>query len=358
MKKRLPILLFIFFFISKIPAQELHHVLGEILVQINPKADIKDIARQLNYFKNKPTKIKIKKELSAPMHIWLLEFDYANINENHFLNKIINLNDVRNAQLNRLVKMRQNIPNDPNFDLQWMWLNTGQNGGLPDADIDADLAWDITTGGQTMDGHEIVVCIIEGCNRDHPDLQGNLWFNEQEIPGNNMDDDGNGYVDDYNGWNITSNNDFINSENHGTITSGMVGAKGNNGLLITGINWDVKIMHVDYNSFSEADAVEAYTYPLIMRRLYNQTGGEQGAFVVATNLSAGIDGGDPADSPLWCAIYDTLGTAGILNCAATTNDDVNVDIVGDIPTACSSEYLIAVTSTDDNDMRTSGGYGI
>ena len=44
---------------------------------------------------------------------------------------------------------------------------------------------------------------------------------------------------------------------------------------------------------------------------------------MATNSSWGIDNADPEDYPLWCNFYDTLGTAGILSCAATANNDVN-----------------------------------
>ncbi len=92
-----------------------------------------------------------------------------------------------------------------------------------------DLAWDITTGGTTAFGDEIVVCVIEGGNLNHPDLVDNKWVNTQEIPGNGLDDDGNGYVDDYNGWNVQSQNDAgVFTGNHGTQVMGMIGAKGNN----------------------------------------------------------------------------------------------------------------------------------
>ena len=75
--------------------------------------------------------------------------------------------------------------------------------------------------------------VVEGANRNHPDLQGNLWVNAAEIPDNGIDDDGNGYIDDYDGWNPVNNTDNIPSESHGTAVSGMIGAKGNNGTIIT-----------------------------------------------------------------------------------------------------------------------------
>ena len=144
---------------------------------------------------------------------------------------------------------------------------------------------------------------------------------------------------------------------HGTEVAGMIGAVGNNGVLVAGANWNVKMMPVKYASTLESDVVAAYTYPLVMRRLYNQSGGTKGAFVVATNASWGVDGGQPANAPIWCALYDTLGTAGILNCGATANNNVNIDVVGDLPTACPSEFLIAVTATNSVDQRTFSGYG-
>ena len=48
---------------------------------------------------------------------------------------------------------------------------------------------------------------------------------------------------------------------------------------------------------------------------------------------------------------------GILSAGATANNNVNIDVVGDLPTGCSSEYMISVTATNDNDVRTFSGYG-
>ena len=45
---------------------------------------------------------------------------------------------------------------------------------------------------------------------DHEDLEGNIWVNEDEIPGNGVDDDNNGYVDDMHGWNFLGNADGTN----------------------------------------------------------------------------------------------------------------------------------------------------
>jgi hypothetical protein len=94
-----------------------------------------------------------------------------------------------------------------------------------------------------------------------------------------------------------------------------------------------------------------------MRKLYNETGGVKGAFVVATNSSWGTDGGQPSEAPLWCAMYDSLGYYGVISCGSTANNNVNIDVVGDLPTACPSDYLISVTATNNQDVRTFSGYG-
>jgi hypothetical protein len=109
---------------------------------------------------------------------------------------------------------------------------------------------------------------------------------------------------------------------------------------------------------TEAQVVEAYTYIFDARKLYNTTNGAQGAFVVSTNSSFGVDLGQPAQYPLWCAMYDSLGTVGILSAGATPNQNWDIDQVGDIPTSCSSIFMIGVTNTTRNDVKaTSAGYG-
>ncbi|MFT5385943.1 MAG: serine protease, partial [Saprospiraceae bacterium] len=66
----------------------------------------------------------------------------------------------------------------------------------------------------------------------------------------------------------------------------------------------------------------------------------------------------PNDAPLWCTFYDEMGEAGITSCGATINGNVDVDIEGDLPTACPSEFLISVTNTDRTDNKVTGaGFG-
>jgi hypothetical protein len=200
-----------------------------------------------------------------------------------------------------------------------------------------------------------------GFNLNHDDIR--FWKNTNEIPNNGIDDDNNGYIDDYHGWNGITQTGVIPLEEHGLNVAGVIGAIGNNNKGISGVNWNVKILPVIawgvYSSLTEDVVIEAYGYVYTMRKLYNETNGLQGAFIVATNSSFGIDNGDPDDFPYWCTMYDKLGSIGILSCAAAPNANVNVDIVGDMPTTCSSEFLISVTNTTSNDFKhAKAGYGV
>lgn len=330
------------------------YVPGEVLVQIDNSSNLNEVIADLKLVNGLPTELNIVKEVSRPVDIWLLSFDESVISHDEMLEALYTNKHILIAQNNHYVQERATTPNDPSFNNQWHHFQSN------DKDIDSDLAWDVTTGGSTANGDVIVVCVIEGLGSDwdHPDLLANHWINTGEIDNNGIDDDGNGYIDDYHGWNSGSNDDNIGSNNHGTGVSGMIGARGNNNNNVAGINWDVKIMQVDMGSLSESNVIAAYTYPLVMRQMYNASGGTEGAFVVATNASWGIDNGNPASFPLWCNFYNTLGQNGILNCGATANANYNIDVTGDMPTGCSSPYMISVTNTTSSDVKaTSAGYG-
>ncbi|HQV50894.1 MAG: S8 family serine peptidase [Flavobacteriales bacterium] len=319
---------------------------GDIMIMLTPGANVNQIVTDLEAIKGIPTGLRVEGIISEPMRAWLLHFDAVDIDQNLMLRELRRHPLVQLAQNNHVVKDRI-VPNDTQYAQQWHHQN-----------IDSETAWDISTGGVTATGDTIVVCIIEDADLPHADLIGNAWFNHAEIPNNSIDDDGNGYVDDFRGWNTPGGNDDVYGGGHGTQVAGMIGASGNNSIGVAGANWNVKMMVVDYGGVQEAAVVAAYTYPWVMRRRYNQSNGAEGAFVVATNASWGVDGGDPADAPLWCAIYDSLGAQGVLNCGATSNSNVNIDVIGDLPTACASDFMISVTATNASDNRTFSGYGL
>ena len=151
-------------------------------------------------------------------------------------------------------------PNDPLRQFQW---------GL--GKIHAYDAWDITTGSPN-----IVIAVIDtGINYNHEDLKdynssARIWKNEDEIPGNGIDDDSNGYKDDYRGWNFVENNNDIWDDDalqkHGTMNAGIIGAWTNTTPArgIAGVDWNAKIMVIkglDSNaSISLSSVVNAIDY--------------------------------------------------------------------------------------------------
>ena len=128
-------------------------------------------------------------------------------------------------------------PNDPLYSRQTYLTH-----------IHAADAWSLTTGSE-----DIVIAVLDsGIDIDHPDLSSAIWQNPAEIPGDKVDNDGNGYVDDIRGWDFINDipdprpkfgGDFLYAGiHHGTLIAGIIAARGNNGLGITGISWKSRIM--------------------------------------------------------------------------------------------------------------------
>ena len=319
------------------------YVENEFIIWLEPGVDASGFAVQSN------AEIEPKRLLSQRLNIWLFETNDRAESHEAKMERLSKNPDVRVIQNNHTnIYLRESIPNDPYYYQQWA-----------PAIIQLPLAWEMfTTGGVTALGDTIVVAVIDGgAYLSHEDLS--FWKNAQETPNNGVDDDGNGYVDDYDGWNAYSHNGSVISNNHGTHVSGIIGAVGNNATGVSGVNWNVKIMPVCGSSGNESVVVEAYSYVLEMRARYNETNGSEGAFVVATNSSFGVDYGKPQNYPIWCAMYDEMGNVGILSCGAGPNLNVNVDVVGDVPSTCPGDYLIGVTNTTSADVKyNSAGYGI
>jgi len=352
--KQLTLLLVLFSYTTILISQtNSRYVSGEIMVQLKSKTDLPILLQSY----------KLTKEhtVSERFNIYLLKFDDKRTTNSAIISTLITNKSVINVQNNHYISLREStetLPNDSLFNDQWSLLNTGQGSGTPGADIDATLAWDITTGGVTALGDTIVVAIIDGgADLNHEDLD--FWKNKNEIPNNNIDDDGNGYVDDYDGWNAYTHSGVIPMHLHGTHVAGIAGAIGNNNIGISGVNWNVKTLPVVGDSKYESIVVEALSYIYVVREQYDQTNGAEGAFVVADNASFGVDGGDPDDFPIWEAMYDSLGQLGILSMGATANHNWNIDSVGDVPTAFETDFMISVTNTTKRDEKyTNAGYGL
>jgi subtilisin family serine protease len=135
------------------------------------------------------------------------------------------------------------IPNDVYFpSYQYSLCNWGQTGGLVDADIDASEAWLTSTGSSNA----VIAILDTGVRYNHPDLKTNIWTNSAEANGTpGVDDDGNGYVDDLHGIDtVEDDSDPLDVHGHGTHVAGIIGAVGNDGYGVAGVNWTTRIMAI------------------------------------------------------------------------------------------------------------------
>jgi len=286
------------------------------------------------------------KPLSADGHSFLLSFK-DEINISMVLKNLRASGQYAMVQADGDIALRSDPPNDNLLNDQW-YLEM----------VKAADAWNLSQGGSTALGDSIVIAVIDnGYDLNHEDLVDNIWVNQADIPGDGIDNDANGYIDDIYGWNFQSDNSDFSKKNHGTSVLGLIGAKGNNGKGITGINWKVKLMPISIDN-KISSLLQAFDYIKEMRRLYNETNGKEGAFIVASTYSGGKNFQWAADNPVWCNMYDQMGEVGVLSIGATTNLNVDVDEFGDMPSTCTSDYLIMVTSTDEIDSKLiSAGYG-
>jgi subtilisin family serine protease len=238
-----------------------------------------------------------------------------------------------------LVLLNLAIPNDPSFGSQFALNNTGQNGGVVDADIDAPEAWNVTTGSSGV----VVGVVDSGVNYTHPDLAANMWHNPGEIPGDGLDNDLNGYVDDIYGWDFANNDsDPRDDEGHGTSVAGIMAAVGNNGIGVAGINWGAKIMALKYarSTFvaSTADVTEAVNYATMMRTQY-------GVNVRALNNSYGVFGYSQALSDA----IEASGEAGIMFVASAGNSSSDNDLGPQYPANFQLENVLSIAATNFRD---------
>jgi len=228
--------------------------------------------------------------------------------------------------------------NDPFFSSEGTWGQDYEDlWGLHRIDIEE--AWDTSVGSD-----EIIVAIIDtGVDIDHPDIEDNIWINEEELNGEQgRDDDDNGKVDDVYGWNFVSdNNNPADRNGHGTHCAGTVAATGNNELGIVGVSWNTKIMALKGLN----DEGKGYTNGLAAAIRYAAVNGAQ----VLSN-SWGFYGWSNTLADAVDYAHD-LGSTII---AAAGNSDTRVEHHGisNIP------RVIAVGAIDANDMKASfSNYG-
>jgi len=252
--------------------------------------------------------------------------------------------DVIAAEPNYLFELRSAptvIPNDPRFVDQ---VALGR--------IGATNAWALTTG----DTNVVVAVLDTGIRYTHEDISANMWRNPGEIPGNGIDDDGNGYIDDVYGIDpVDQDSDPMDQPvgflYHGTACASIIGAVGNNGHGLAGVNWGVRLMAVRVaaasNFISSAWAAEGFEYVLMMKN--------GGVNVRVTSNSYGLD--DAPSQTLRDALQ-ALGGAGVISVFAAGNATKNVDISCDYPACFHLPSMINVAATDTADVLASfSNYG-
>jgi subtilisin family serine protease len=235
-------------------------------------------------------------------------------------------------------------PNDPYYGNGALWHlhNTGQSGGVVDADIDGPEAWDTISSAT-----DVIIAVVDtGIRYTHEDLAANMWRNPGETAGNGVDDDGNGFVDDIHGINAAANNgnpaDLIG---HGTRVAGLAGAVGNNGLGVIGVPWRVQLMacrfYDDDGVGSVSDAIQGIDYARANGvKVIN-------ASWISTNYA----------STLHTAI-NNCRSAGIIFVAAAGNSASDNDSLAYYPASYNLDNVVAVAATTRTDaLVSSSNYG-
>ncbi|CAD5966035.1 Thermitase [Planktothrix agardhii] len=250
---------------------------------------------------------------------------------------IITLEDVEKpssaTESSEKITPQATTPNDPGYSQLWGLNNIGQSGGTADADIDAPEAWDIQKGNQNL----VIGVIDTGVDYNHPDLSANIWTNPGEIAGDGIDNDSNGYIDDVRGWDFAYNdNNPMDVHGHGTHVAGTIAGKGNNGVGVTGVAWNAKIMPLkflnDSGSGSLSNAILAINY----------------ATAKGVKLTNNSWGGGGYTQALSDAI-NTAGQQGALFIAAAGNSSLNTDITPAYPASYNLSNIISVASTTRTD---------
>ena len=234
------------------------------------------------------------------------------------------------------------VPNDPQFGQLWGLRNTGQgvNGttGTARADIQAEPAWSVTTGTSNV----VVGVVDTGIDYTHPDLAANVWSNPGGIGGCAVGTHGKNA--------ITGSCDPLDDNNHGSHVSGTIGAAGNNGLGVFGVNWTTSIMGLKFldasGSGTTAGAIGAIDFAVQAKI----------AGVNVRVLSNSWGGGGFSQ-----ALLDEINKANandILFVAAAGNASANIDAAPSYPASYQTPNMIAVAATDQKDALASfSNYG-
>lgn len=239
-------------------------------------------------------------------------------------------------------------PSDPELDMEWGLDNTGQPvegvSGTADADIDAPEAWDLTTGSSA-----VTVGILDtGVDSLHPDIAPNLWANPGESGGgresDGVDNDANGLVDDVHGWDFVNGDaDPADPDGHGTHTAGTVGARGNDGVGVTGVAWTAGLAPLRVVGSGAGTTVS---------RLIQAYGYARAKGFRVVNASLGSGGFTQGEYDAIAAVPNTLFVF------AVGNDSVDNDTDPTYPCSYNLPNVLCVAGSDaDDGLASMSNYG-
>src|SRR5438128_2987487 len=253
--------------------------------------------------------------------------------------------DVEYAEPNYIVHTTT-IPNDLRFGELWGLQNTGQTirgfPGTRGADISATAAWDISTGSRA----NVVAVIDTGIDYRHPDLAANIWSAPAAftvtIGGQSITCPAGSH-----GFNaITLVCDPLDDNDHGSHLSGTIGAVGNNGTGVVGVNWTASIMGSKFldatGTGTTADAINAIEFVVQAKAAFAATSGAS-----VRVLSNSWGGGAFSQ-----ALLDEINRANandMLFVAAAGNEHSNNDVVPHYPSGFNAPNVVAVAATDNTD---------
>ena len=194
----------------------------------------------------------------------------------------------------------------------------------------------------------LLALVDTGIDYTHADLEGRIWVNEDEIPGNGVDDDGNGYIDDVYGWNFYSGSNQVytgSEDSHGTHGAGTIAAHADNGIGIAGIvrSDHVKVMAV--KALGGWDG-SGSTASIIRAIQYAEANGAR-----ICNLSLGSSRNDPA-------LYRTIAASDMLFVVAAGNDGADLELAPSYPASYHLDNLITVANLRyDGNLDPTSSYG-
>jgi outer membrane protein assembly factor BamB/subtilisin family serine protease len=237
------------------------------------------------------------------------------------------------------------VPNDAQFGSQWALNNTGNNGdngGIAGADIHAEAGWETITSASGI----IVGMVDSGALTTHQDLMANLWVNPN--PGTTTAyasvSDATGQADtvtetdSLNGLNAVAMTGIPTDDlGHGTHTSGIVGAVGNNGIGVTGVAWKVQLMELKFIG-SDDEGSTSDELPCIEYAIDHKVSVMNASF------------GDTSFSQSEMNAIAAAGKAGIIFVCSAGNSAENIDISPFFPADYPLDNIICVGATDNRDL--------